>query len=837
MKQTRLEHQGSKQIFSLEKYKRPLRFLQLIFYLGFLFTWFKCNFPLWDFISLSPWPIFSILLVVTLARIGLRVRQGHMLRVRFSKEIALVLILLFVAILVRIPFLTHSYGLINSDDGISALQAKHISEGATHPIYYYGQDYMGSFPFHIYALSFKIFGYSIFLYVFVYFLFFLAFMVIQYLLFRKIFASQNLALLLTSFYALPLGHLLSMSFYVGANFTVVFFLGSLSIYLAYLVYINQKDAYIPGIGFLMGLAFWTHPISVAFIVCASLFLVLRIRLYLKKYFVLTAYFFVGVFPLVLYELGTNFQALQHTFSINQAKGLFLGEIAKIIGNLPVLISMENNFLNSIYLSILLLGIISIVVASVRKHRFLHENIFVVFFLLFLIIYTLSSFRINETKLRYLYPFYFCLPVLLVATLNLLKSKFKYLMMAGLFLVIFGVSNARDIGNSLRLTSQADATLKRVVQSMESTGEKNWAATFWEAVLISAISGEKLECTSYLHFSEGRYVPWRYRLSYFNPTVCTNYFFLKEAGGFAVRFKEIMPLIQDNFEMMYERKDYLMALLDKLQIKASVIQDEKFTLIYKSEVPLLPFASKSPIPTSIPELTQTELSCEKGFLYLGFSVNRLTQETGFRIFAEIPGYSKAHRGLSLEGLNPRIRIPFPNESSFKVNYGLTYKGIKLPTSIKSMVYSPKPSESILTNKKIVFLSGLGVKVQAFEKELRLCEKSIRLQINQVPQTGNKVHISLYSPFNFSNAFWYGKYSQNVRVEIDSEFVSEQDLLYGENVLKIDLSPIRPNKRSYIIELKFKFHAPFFKHRLWCAAAYLGNVKLEKYVAFQANSDHS
>ena len=242
--------------------------------------------------------------------------------------------------------------------------------------------------------------------------------------------------------------------------------------------------------------------------------------------------------------------------------------------------------------------------------------------------------------------------------------------------------------------------------------------------------------------------------------------------------------------------------------------------------MLPVAMRSPIPTSIPELTQTELYCERGFLNLEFNVNRLTQEMGFRVFAEIPGYSKVHRGLALKQLNPRIRIPFPNKSSFKVNYGLTYKGIKLPASIKSIVYCPKPSESFQAKKKIVFLSGVGPEVQAFEKELRLCEKNIRLQINQVPRTVNKIHISLFSPFNFSNPFWYGRYNQNVRVEIDSEFAIEQNLLFGENALEIDLSPFRPNKRSHIIELKFKFHTPFDKHRLWCTAAYLDYVKLEK-----------
>ena len=172
---------SSQRKFSLDNYIGILRSLQLILYLGFLLVWFKGNFPAWDFVSVSPWPLLTILLAFTFVRIGMRLRQGLSLRIRFSKEIAFVLILLCVAILVRIPFLAHSHGLINSDDGISALQSKHISEGHARPIYYYGQHYMGSFPFHIYALVFMVFGYSIFLYVFVYFLFYLAFMVIQYL--------------------------------------------------------------------------------------------------------------------------------------------------------------------------------------------------------------------------------------------------------------------------------------------------------------------------------------------------------------------------------------------------------------------------------------------------------------------------------------------------------------------------------------------------------------------------------------------------------------------------------------------------------------------------------
>jgi len=362
--------------------------------------------------------------------------------------------------------------------------------------------------------------------------------------------------------------------------------------------------------------------------------------------------------------------------------------------------------------------------------------------------------------------------------------------------------------------------------MEDTGEKYWAATFWEAVLITAISGERLECTSCLHFSEGRYVPWRYRLSFFNQSLCTNYFFLKEAGAFSIRFKEIMPLVQDNFVRLYQRKDHLLALMQKLEIKAEVIQDEKFTLIYKSDVPLLPEAIKSPIPTSLPELTRTHLYCERGFLNLGFKVSFPPADKGFRIYAEIPGFSKVHRGLAIDALNPRIRVPFPEDQSFQVTYGLLYCGIKIPSSHTTLIYHPNPDEQQQSKKKIVFLSGVGPEVQVFDENLRGCEKNTRLQVNQTSPKEKKLQISLYSPFDFQNPFWYGVYTQNVRIEIDSERVKEQTLDFGENLLEIDLPPVHRKNQSFVVELKFKYHCPCHTRRLWCTAAYLDYVKLKK-----------
>jgi len=73
------------------------------------------------------------------------------------------IILFFLLFFFRLTYLLYPYGLINSNDVITLLMAKHISEGKSHPICFYGQLYIGSLGSHIIALFFTLFGYSVFL--------------------------------------------------------------------------------------------------------------------------------------------------------------------------------------------------------------------------------------------------------------------------------------------------------------------------------------------------------------------------------------------------------------------------------------------------------------------------------------------------------------------------------------------------------------------------------------------------------------------------------------------------------------------------------------------------
>lgn len=67
---------------------------------------------------------------------------------------------LLIALLLRIWLTYHTRGIIDGDEAIVGIQAEHILRGE-HPIYFYGQSYMGSLEAYLIALIFAIVGPSV----------------------------------------------------------------------------------------------------------------------------------------------------------------------------------------------------------------------------------------------------------------------------------------------------------------------------------------------------------------------------------------------------------------------------------------------------------------------------------------------------------------------------------------------------------------------------------------------------------------------------------------------------------------------------------------------------
>src|ERR1700694_839575 len=69
-------------------------------------------------------------------------------------------ICLLFALLIRVWLLVHTRGAIAGDEAMVGLQAEYILRGQ-HPVYYYGQPYMGSLEAYFAALLFAIAGISV----------------------------------------------------------------------------------------------------------------------------------------------------------------------------------------------------------------------------------------------------------------------------------------------------------------------------------------------------------------------------------------------------------------------------------------------------------------------------------------------------------------------------------------------------------------------------------------------------------------------------------------------------------------------------------------------------
>ena len=785
-----------------------LKSFQILFYIAFVILWFKDNSPILKKTSISYFVPLIPFIILTLVRLTIwLLRKRPNLHFHWNRDYTIIIILLLLATAVRIPFYINHFGILNSDDSMPLLQGKHIASGELPAIYYYGQTRIGSLPFHIYGLLFKLFGYSVILGIIAYFLPFLGFIILQYLFFKAIFSDRTLAFILALFYCLPFRHLLSLSFYIGSNMTYALFLGGLALYLSLLVYQKDKLTYIPVIGICLGLAFWTHPSSIIFGLCSFLFILLRVTFHLRPYFNLIIYFFIGYFPGILFEFFSPQKTFTFLFSGTSFQVFPFKKMLEILKKLTVLVSGEQNFLNFIYLGIIISGILGLIFISLKKQRFLPENIFGIYFLGFLFIYSFSHFPIDNTKLRYLYNFYFTLPFLMICVLNLIRKKMKYVLMLCLFLIMIIFSNIRDVQESYFLARGSHNHLKNIVQEMVKTGEKYWLGTFWDVHLLTALSGEKIIGCCYSHYGQIRYIPFSYMLSYFNHGENNNYVFFKQSGSFSITFKEILPLLEDNLERIYNHSEHLLEILEKLKINAKIKKIGNCCLIYRSSSSILPVIMKAEIPEKIPDLSLEKIKIAEGWLLLSFRKKDDSDPKGFKIIVEIEDFCSEQKSIPQKDDEIRIRVPLPNRPIFKLKYALEYMGAKLPTTTTVRKISLFPKNEIYfpfkRKRHFVYLNG---SIPGRNKEERYLKKEAVIEINRNLKAGSKICLLLIASLVFPEFLQYGNYCQEVKIYLNDHYVMETKLYDGENLIEIVVPDILTKQDRVIMDLKFKYHFP-------------------------------
>ena len=183
------------------------------------------------------------------------------------------------AAIFRMTLMALTYPEVNSDEGTMGIEAMHIAFQGKHPIYLYGQNYMGVLEAYIAALFFRLFGVSAFTLRIGMLMMFVLFMVAMYWL-GSLLYSKKLALVSLILLSLATADMLIQQLRAvgGAIETILF--GALMFILAY------RLASTAGLkrtwrvwtyfawGWTVGIALWVHILVLPFVLCSGLLILI-----------------------------------------------------------------------------------------------------------------------------------------------------------------------------------------------------------------------------------------------------------------------------------------------------------------------------------------------------------------------------------------------------------------------------------------------------------------------------------------------------------------------------------------------------------------------------------
>jgi len=773
---------------------------QIIFYLGFLILWFKDNFAPLRQISLSPIIMFVPLVAIFIWRLFLKIKKPTFDLPRLSRRTLLAIVIIILAtFLLRLPYLLNCSGLLNSDEALFLLEAKHISEGKVPPICAYGQLYHGTLGSHFFALIFKIFGYSIFAFKFFTLFLYACFIIVHFLFLKEIFPF-TFSFIVSLFYSLPIGYLVHISLDDSFIFPMILLLGFFIVYLSYLVAYKNQEKYLSWLGFLMGLSFWAHQMTIYFILVGIFLVIAKYKLVWKKYLIIFLYTLVGFFPQLMIEIFYKFHLIK--FLTGGEINLGWEKVKRTAWLISSLLTLSESPSRFIFIFIILIGLIGLFWYALKTKQLLAVKIYGIYFIIFVLIYFLSG-HSSRYLIRYLYPMFFCLPIIFFSGFLLIRSKLRYVTMGILVLIILIFYDAKWQYSYFLAIKNYQAQLKEIVNFISASKIKYWRADFWTSYLITALTGEKALVASTSH---RRYFP--YELDYFNNNDKENFIFLRGEGT-----EERNQAVA------------LLSLLHGLKINYDIKKIDDTWLIYNINNQIVYF---EPEPPHVPELEKPDIEIDQGFLILTFRNKRPRDgDLFFWLHVEIPSFSTRARTIFLNDKEIKLRIPFPSQDSVKIIYYLSYWGTKMPQSYGEILVKLPGSElAVATRPEVVYLYGFGPVIDYNEAKMRLCQKEARLEWNRKLNPGENLCLVLHSPFQFSHLHWYGRFYQEAEILVNDRPVSVVRLEDGRNLINIGFQDAPWKERNNIIILKFKYHFNFDFAPSWKTAALLERVYVEQ-----------
>jgi 4-amino-4-deoxy-L-arabinose transferase-like glycosyltransferase len=775
--------------------------LLIVLYAALVLLWFKDEIHglrglkigwAWAFIPLAA-------LLVLRTRRNFRGRK-IILPKKLSQKAAIVLILLSLTLVVRLPFVLNGAGLMNSDDSIAALMGKHISEGRMPPICFYGQQYMGSFPSHVYALFFKVFGYSIFVLKLATLLAYLGFIALIFLLFADLFEVAPAAVM-TAFFILPIGHLVLISLDNSSGFGFVLFFEAAILWGARRAVATGSARVLPPLGFVMGLAFWTNQAAATVILTAVLYLVWKLRRRWTALFTLAGFAALGALPLVYQEISNRFQIFYFLFG-GEKGGLFREKLAETAKLFQSLLSPDGRIPLWAIGLLMLAGFAALAVRAIRSKGKDPVSLIVLFTVLFVGLYFSSRFS-DKLLIRYLYPSYIVYPVLLSAGLLALpvKRKLRIALISVLIAGLFIWDNAGPAGRYLETARKGERIFRHVVETMVRTGRRYWSASYWVAYHLTAIAGERVIVDSY---TNNRFPA--YRLGYTNNQNGENFVFIGEGDTTDAACAYNLDNLLKAFSIPY-RKD----------------SGPEWSIFYGIPVQISPATLWEEPPSRMPQVGIRDAREENGLLRLDFASSGSQASSDFRIKAEFPGYSSVSTPLPPAAASASVLLPIPEAGAVPLRYSLEYLGFPIRSSEAELVW--RPTGPISPRKDgCLFLSGFSEPMRIGDRDVRICGKTAALEATLGEGRAGKLRLVLESPLQFADLNWHGRYEQSVRIRIEGRAPYERLLADGLNTVDIDLGGASPGRRSVRVDLEFRYHFRFDLITYYLAAAFLEKAEI-------------
>jgi hypothetical protein len=214
----------------------------------------------------------------------------------------------------------------NSDEGKMGIAGMHIAFQGQHPIYHYGQDYLGVLEAYIAAPFFRLFGVSIFTLRIGMLIMFALFMIVMYWL-TSLLYSKRLALLTLLLLAFATTDMLIQQLRaIGGAMELILF-GALMLLLAYRLAATAGERkrwryflYFAW-GWTAGIALWVHILVLPFVVCSGLLILVFCYREWRTFAIpcLLAGFMLGGFLLI-----PGYSAIPHALSFQSGASFMAG---------------------------------------------------------------------------------------------------------------------------------------------------------------------------------------------------------------------------------------------------------------------------------------------------------------------------------------------------------------------------------------------------------------------------------------------------------------------------------------------------------------------------------